>query len=165
MVLEAGTELDFVRRSILGLKYVFSFLGSTLGFLFVTKSDVALHELAELILMLFSSLHKLMLKKGLSRGPLLRVLDQALPDEVLELSGPSTINWRRRLFDYIKDYSVLWLIDIGRIAISHLHGEDPQAPNINTRLVSSLSLDQFGSHPAHSTDLTRTSIPLLRQLS
>lgn len=59
---------------------------------------------------------------------------------------------------------MLGLIDIGRIAVSELHSENTHTPNVDTCLVPSLSLDQFRSHPADSSNLARSGISLLSQL-
>ena len=95
------------------------------------------------------------------RWALLGVDREGCLDEVAELLRPSLADTRWLPRDDIDHDSALWLADIGRIALRKLKGEDAETPNVNLRVVPSLALDQFRSHPAESTDFARPGRPLL----
>lgn len=94
-----------------------------------------------------------MLEQLVSTPSLLRVLDETLVDEVLESAGPAGMERRRILLHDVHDDAMLRLADVRRVSIGQLHRKDAVTPDVNARAVSSFSLDQFWSHPAHSSYL------------
>ena len=67
-------------------------LASTATLLYL---DMLVDYLREFILVYFGAYYELMLEELGSRGPLIRILDQALIYEVLEEGAPLVSYWRR----------------------------------------------------------------------
>lgn len=81
---------------------------------------------------------------------------QALRHKVLEEGTPLAVNGRRLLLHNVENDLALALLDVGRVPICELVGEDTCTPNIYSAIVPFLSLDQLGSHPAHSAHTARS---------
>ena len=93
-----------------------------------------------------------MLQKLVGIPALRWILDQAFINEVLVEGRPAGLERRWVLLEDVHDDAMLRLVDVGRVSVSQLDGEDSEAPNIDLCVVAALALDQLGCHPAHRAD-------------
>lgn len=91
-----------------------------------------------------------MLQELAGRWTSIRVLDQTLRHEFLKERTPLAGDRRRFLLDYVQDNLALAFLDVGRITICELVGENARTPNVNFAVVPLLPLYQFRRHPTDS---------------
>ena len=120
--------------------------------------------LAELGLVVSCISQKLVLQELVCAPPKLRVLEEALCDEVLEDGGPALFDRGWGFLDNVHDHAVLGFADVGRVAISKLHCEDSKTPDVDLGVVPSFAFNKLRGHPADSAHLGRASISFSCQL-
>ena len=126
--------------------------------------DVLLDDLCELLLVDFGPNDEFMLKKFGCRRSSLRVLSQALFDEIGE-EGRPLAGYRRWLQAHnVENDLALTLLDVRWIAIGHLVGEDAKTPDVDLAVIFFLSLDELRCHPADRAYATRAMLSFACQL-
>jgi len=133
-------------------------------FSFVSLRAEGSYDLAELGFVVRCISQKLVLQELVCAPPLLRVLEEALCDEVLEDGGPALFDRGWGFLDDVHDHTVLRLADVGRVAISQLHCEDSETPDVDLGVVPSFTFNKLRGHPADSANLGRAGISFSCQL-
>ena len=104
-----------------------------------------------------------MIYQHLGAPAALRVLVQALVDEVLELWRPLGWDARGLILNNIEEHSRVVLRDVGWLTLRQFDTKYSQWPHIYLVGVFSSAFDQLRSHPADSADFTLTTFLLLGQ--
>lgn len=92
-----------------------------------------------------------MLNQVLCRGSTVRVFDETLRHEILEVLGEVTLQLRRSILRDIEECLHRVQVGMWRLSICHFHSCDAQRPDISFKVVPSL-LNDFGCHPERGTD-------------
>ena len=139
-------EIILIQRVVYSLLLLFLFL--------CVDNTVVLNDLGKLLFVVRGPSEKLVLQQLICTWSLLWVLGQALRYEVLKLSRPLLLDRWWFVLQNVDNNATLRLIDVGWVAIGQLHGKDAITPNVDLRVVASLSLDELGGHPADCAHFT-----------
>lgn len=93
-----------------------------------------------------SPLDKRVLEQLLGRGSFVRILLEAMGDEILELLGEVALQCRRTILRDEEEHAHWMKIGIRWLALGHFYGRNAQRPNVGLGVIAGL-LDNFGGHP------------------
>ena len=139
-------EIILIQQVVYSLLLLFLFL--------CVDNTVVLYDFCKLLFVVRGPSEKLVLQQFICTWSLLWVLGQALRYEVLKLSRPLLLDRWWFVLQNVDNNATLRLIDVGWVAIGQLHGKDAITPNVDLRIVASLSLDELRSHPADCAHFT-----------
>ena len=87
------------------------------------------------------TMKEVMFQQLISAWSLPGVLSQTLGHEVLESFRPFVFNWRWLVHHNVNNDATLGFVNVGRVSISQLHGEDAEAPDVDFSVVAALAFD------------------------